>query len=113
VEEKRPYKMGVNRTPRAADAKTHEKKDFKKLDKEMKRVFSRNFKEAPGASIQFTELFIAFYAKRTAEGRSISTEEGTHFRHWSKRFFKALWPNAPSRLIKGKWGYYNIAKKDD
>jgi len=104
---------GGKRAARAADAKTHKKKDFKKLDKEMKRVFSRNFKEAPGASIQFTELFIAFSAKRTAEGRSISEEEKAHFRLWSNRIFKAHWTSAHRRLIKEKWSYYNIAKKDD
>ena len=112
---KRPYAMadtGGKRVRRASDARPHRKDNHMEFKAEMKKVFSRKFKEVPGAHVQFSDLMDVFATSRTAKGKTFSAKDENLLNHHSRKAFEKQWPNAKYKVVRDVVGYYNVAKKD-
>jgi hypothetical protein len=108
---KRPYKMGVNRMPRAAGTMPHRADNHRKFKAEMEKVFSRKFKEVPGARVEKSDLKDVFATSRTAKGKTFSAKDENLLNRHGRKACEKQWPNAKYHVIRDVGGYDNIARK--
>ncbi len=100
------------RAPRAPDARRHRTDNHLEFFTEMKKVFSRKFKEVPGAHVRFSDLMDVFATSRTAKEKMFLDKEKRLLTRHSRRLFLEQWPNAKYRVVQDIVCYFNIAKKD-
>jgi len=112
---KRPYKMGDTggkRMRRAPDTRPHRADNHMEFKAEMKEVFSRKFKEVPGARVELiSDLKDVFATSRTAKGKTFSAKDENLLNRHSKKAIEKQWPNAKYHVVRDVVGYDNLARK--